>query len=103
MIHVIVERQPANRQGPDISDSLITTEAVARERGRNEIDANSTNRYIVTGNGPLLSFIRPGSIVEVQQTSRPPYRAMVRKWALSITRDGDNFSATQSLELEREA
>jgi|LGOV01.1.fsa_nt_gb hypothetical protein len=100
MISVIVQRQPAGKPGPDISDALITTEAVARERGRNEIDANCSSRKMLTGTGPALAFIRRGKIVEVMQTGRPAARAMVTGWSLDITRTEDSVTVDQTLDLE---
>ena len=38
MISVIVERPPADKQGPNISNPLITSNIVAIECGRNKIE-----------------------------------------------------------------
>ena len=57
MIAITVARAPADRQGPDISDPLLTTDLAARERGRVEIDRASTNRAVVSMSGPYRRFV----------------------------------------------
>jgi len=103
MISVIVQRTPADRQGPDISDPLITSEPVAVERGRNEIDYHSSNREFISGNGPLRGFIRPGLLVRVADMENAPYLAKVTACALVLTRSDTNFEADINLTLERRA
>jgi len=103
MISVIVQRPPADRQGPDISDPLITSEPVAVERGRNEIDYHSSNRETITGSGPLRSFIRPGLLVQVADMESAAYRAKVTACALVLTRSDTSFVADINLTLERRA
>lgn len=100
MISIIVERPPANRTGPDITDPLLVTEAAALERGRTEIDANCSDRATVSVSGPHRRWVRPGALVEFHGR-RSTWRGIVTRCALTITRDGDNFTATRSLEIER--
>lgn len=40
MINIIAQRGNADRPGPDISDPLITSIEVAKERGRVELDSH---------------------------------------------------------------
>jgi hypothetical protein len=101
MIQVTVQRAPADTPGPDITDALLASEPAARERGRVEIDKNNTNRVLVTASGPYRQWLAPGSLL-AYHGRRGSYRALVRRCALTITRDGDRFSATRSIELERE-
>ncbi len=65
MIDLIVQRSPADSQGNDIVDSLLTTQAAALRRGRNELDAKATakteNRYQII----YRSGIRGGQLVQV--------------------------------------
>ena len=63
-MQIIVQRAPADRQGPDISDPLLTAPIAARERGRVEIDRESTDRVLVQITGPYLGWLSPGSLVE---------------------------------------
>ena len=101
MIQITVQRPPGDKPGPDITDQLLTSEPAARERGRIEIDKNSSTRVLVTVSGPYRSWLAPGSLV-AYHGRRESYSALVRRCALTISRDGDSFSATRSIELERE-
>lgn len=101
MISVIVQRAPADRPGPDITDPLLTSDAAARERGRNEIDATCSDRALVAVAGPFRRWMAPGTLLGYHGR-RGAWRGMVRRCALTISRDGDQFSADISLEVERE-
>lgn len=102
MIEVTVERYPGDHPGPDIVDPLITSEAGARARANGEIDAQGYNALIVAANGPLRDdHIEPGALVEVVDTEQHAWRGQVERSAIVITRDGEDFSATQALEVER--
>jgi hypothetical protein len=101
MISVTVQRKPGDRPGPDITDQLLTSDAVAIERGRNEIDAVCSNRALFSCSGPHRRFVAPGTLVEFQGR-RVAWFGMVRRTALTVTRDGERFSAEVSLEIERE-
>lgn len=102
MISIIVERSPADRTGADIVDPLLTSEPAALERGRNEIDAQCSDRSIVTATGPHRRWIKPGTLVEYHG-QRSTWRGNIIRCAITITRDGDNFTADRALEMEREA
>lgn len=101
MINVLVQRAPADKQGPDITDNLLTSEAAAVERGRQEIDASCSNRATLSCSGPYRRWLRPGLLVEYQGR-RSVRRGMIRRSALTITRDNESFSAQFSLEIEVE-
>lgn len=103
MISVIVERAPGDKQGPDISDPLITSTLVAVERGRNEIDDNCSSRETVQSTGPFKGFIRPGSMAEVADSEQQVWRGIVQSCAIVINRDGDSFSVDTNLTIERVA
>jgi hypothetical protein len=60
-----------------------------------------SNRIFFSCTGPYRRFLFPGVIVEYHGR-RSTWRGMVRRSALTITRDGDRFSAEFSLEVERE-
>ncbi len=103
MISVIVERAPGDKQGPDISDPLITSALVAVERGRNAIDANCSSRESVSSTGPHKGFVRPGSMVEVADSEQQVWRGMAMSCAIVINRNGDSFTADTNLVIERVA
>jgi hypothetical protein len=102
-MRVEVIRAPADRQGPEINDSLLTTEAAAIERGRIEIDRNSTPRDLVILTLPLGHWIAPGSLVAVQDGEALSWRGMVTRCGLSCSRDETSVTAETHLEIEREA
>jgi hypothetical protein len=101
MISVIVQRSPGDRPGPDISEPLITSEVAAMERGRVEIDRNSTNREIVTAGGPYRQWLTPGALLAFHGR-RGSWQGMVKRCGLTISREGEQFTATLSVEMERE-
>jgi len=104
MISVIVERAPADRQGQDISDSLICTDAVAIERGRNEIDGQCSARERVEITRPLRGWVDPGALVEVADAEDAPWRGMVTGCVLELSRSGETeLTALSTLTIEREA
>lgn len=101
MINVKVQRLPADKQGPDISDSLIASVPVAVERGRIEVDKSFSNRETVTMAGPLNETIEHGEIVEIADTQQEAWCGIVTAAEITIER-GDSFSADISLTVERE-
>jgi hypothetical protein len=103
MISVTVQRPPADKQGPDISDPLITSAPVAVERGRNEIDAQSTARQIVTLDVVPMAGLRINRLVEVQDLTGPPWRGLLTGLRISSSRDGDSVTDSMTLTIEREA
>jgi hypothetical protein len=102
-MRVEVIRGAGDKLGPEIGDSLITTEAAALERGRVEIDRNSTSRDLVSLSVPFGRWIAPGSLVAVEDSDNQNWRGMVTKCGLSISRESDSLSAETHLEIEREA
>jgi hypothetical protein len=101
MISILAQRPPADTPGQDIVEPLLTAEQAAVERARIEIDRECTNRAIHTCTGPLRQFVAPGTLVEYQGR-RQVWRGLVRRCALTLTRDDDAFSADIGLEVERE-
>lgn len=103
-VSIIVERSPADRQGPDVVDPLISSVAQAIQRGRKEIDENSTNRFQVSGANPLYEFMEPCSLVQVTDMQKGNYRGVVLNYSISISRDNSgNHSAMSSVVIERES
>lgn len=102
MIEITVSRYPADKQGPDIVDPLITSKAGAEARGQGEIDANGYNILLVSGNGPLRdNHIEPGALVESMDLEQQAWRGQVERSAIVITRTKESFSATMAMEIER--
>jgi len=100
---ILVTRQPANKQGPDVVDPLLVTEQAGIARGTREIDYYSSNRSIERGNCPLLPFMPTGSTINVTEQDGA-YRGKLTGYALTIDigEDGRDFSATTAISIERE-
>jgi hypothetical protein len=100
---IIVTRPPADRQGPDIVDPLLTTDAAGIARGTREVDYHSSNRLVVRGNCPLLPYMATGALVNVTDASGS-YRGKLKSYAVAIdiSEDGREFAATTALSIERE-
>jgi len=103
-VSVLVQRRPADYQGPDISDTLIATDAQAMARGRKEIDKNFSDRVLVSGSCPMQPDMQPGKIIAMTDLQTGQYRAMLKNFALTITRQQDgSFTAATNITMEREA
>ena len=103
MISILVTREPGVRPGPDISDPLIVSEAMAIARGTVEIDKSFSNRILISGDGPLTELVKPGAIVSVGDMESGNYVGMVRSYSIKITRNNQNFNADTAIEIEKEA
>ena len=65
---IIIKRSPANKQAPDIIDKLISTDAVAYQRGRNFLD-DSMSKKIYRVQVPYRGWIQIGCIVEINDSA----------------------------------
>ena len=104
MIEVTVSRYPADKQGEDIVDPLITSEAGANVRGQAEIDANGYNMMITQVTGPLQDAqidYAPGTITEVLDDEQEAWRGTTERTALVIERTENTFTATMAADIER--
>lgn len=100
---VIAERYPADKQGADIVDSLISSDEQAKQLGRMYIDSNSTNRFIVSGSSPISAYMEPGGIVQVIDIQKGRYNGMLNNYSASITKQSDGkFTAVTSISIEKE-
>jgi len=102
MISIIVERTPADSQGSDIVESLISAEDQAMQLGRMHIDTNSSNRMIVSGSMPLSVYMEPAKLAQVTDLQKGQYNAKLLNYSTTITRAGGDFSATTSVIMERD-
>ena len=96
-----VSRAPADKQGPDITDELLTSDPVAVARATREINYNSTDRELVNCRCPRHSYIATGSMVSVI-TRHGRWPGLVRFWQLTLTINGTHYAADVALEIERE-
>jgi len=103
-MRITVSRLPGDKQGPDIVDSLLTSDPPAVARGAREIDYHSTNRSTERGNCVLLPYMPIGSLMNVTEVDGQ-YRGKLASYALviDISEDGRDFTASTSISVEREA
>lgn len=101
-MNIIVQRAPGDKQGDDISDTLLTTVPVALARGMAEIDKTFSNRAIVTMTGPLSEYIEWGSVVEVMDSQQQIWRGMVTATEISFGMGQEGMSCDITLTIERE-
>lgn len=102
MLQTIVQRAPGDKQGPDISDPLLTTKDAQVARGRGEINENSSSRTTIAGNGPVYGYMEPGSVVQVTDGESGQYLAILDSWSLTISVASNQFGANSAVTLEKE-
>lgn len=100
---VLVSRGRGDRQGPDIVDELLTTEAGQIERGRGEINYSCSPRTIEQAQIVKRGFVPTGSLVEVVEAlgiwrGKSTYFSRTR----SIDDSGERFTVDCNLNIERE-
>ncbi len=106
---VVVYRQPADKPCPDeVSNSLLTDTRAKHAAAVALLDENSTNRKIISGSGPYIGRVAPGTLVSYTSSTRGEVRGVVDKCArvIEINRNDDgtiSFDATTNLEIEVEA
>ncbi len=99
---ITVTRKPADNQGDDISEPLLTSEVAKIARGRGEIDYYCSNRQMVSCQCPQLHFIPTGTLVEVME-EYGAWRGLCRYWSLTLTLEGNVFTADTRLSIEKES
>jgi hypothetical protein len=67
-VDILVARGSGSHQGPDIIDPYITDEAVARHRGRNELDEHAEGLQPHDMEIPYDGSIYPGHLIEVNDS-----------------------------------
>jgi hypothetical protein len=101
MISVTVKRGAGDRTGPEIVDSMISSEAQAVQRGRIEIDKQCSNRMIVQCSGPFRVYMRPGALVHVLDAEFGEYIAMLKQYSFDIKIGKKSYSAITTVNMER--
>lgn len=98
-IQVLVTRYAGDRRGPDISDALITSEAVAIERGRNEIDAANPDRLRIEVATPYLDWWAPGGMTRVIDAGGG-LSGKITAWGMTVSIDPSGYQAAVNLTVE---
>ncbi len=102
-MNITVERGAGDKPYPEsISDDLLVTEEAGRERGVAEINANDSDRRIITADGPKNFFMQPTSLVEIRHKGKTK-RGIINMFARVYNKQGNNFTVTSSLEIEVKA
>ncbi len=65
MMGIIVQRQPADKSGEDIINSVLTTVEAQVEAGTYYINHNMDDRVTYSGSKQGVAFIQPGTMVTV--------------------------------------
>jgi len=97
-MRITVSRQPADNPADPVVEPLLTTQEAMVERGRNELDDASSNRFTTRLQLPFKMLIQPGDLIEVQSTQET-WRGKVLSTGVSIDRNAIN----QTLTIERPA
>lgn len=99
---IIVQRAPADFQGPDITDSLIVVPLQALRKGIAEINKTALSKVDVSGTVPLVPYMEPGKVALVTDLEIGQYKAVLKRCPLTIDRQQDgSFTATTSVVLQR--
>jgi hypothetical protein len=98
----IIQRHPADVEGPDIVDPLLTSEEAIIQRGRAEINENSKSKVDVSCNLiPGVGYIEPGTIVEVSDMELGKVRGMATSYSFSGSISKDSFDFSVSFNYEK--
>ena len=95
---VVVKRGLGDKPGPDIVDPLLSSEASLIERGRQEINANDSDRVEESGSMIGADFLRPGAIAQ-SSSAEGSFKAYVDSFSFSV--QTDSFSVTSFVKMER--
>lgn len=96
---VVVYRNGGGLAGDDITDEVLTTEAMQRERGRQEINGSDSDRVTLSGTAVNADFMMPGSIVSVGD-SNGMTNGYLEQYAKNVTISG-SYSVSSSVVIEQ--
>lgn len=65
---IIVQRQPADKSGPDIVSSVLTDTESKTEAGRQDINYHGTDKVAKSATVVESDFIRPGRLIAVTRS-----------------------------------
>lgn len=102
MLQTIVQRDPANKRGDDITEILLTTLEAQISRGRADINSNCSNRRIVDCNIVPVGFVTPTSTVQVTDIEIGVVHGVVDKFSLQFSIDGDSVTIDSAITYEGE-
>jgi hypothetical protein len=100
-MQIRVIRGNGDRIGPNIVNSLLTDNSIAREKGTWAIN-DSTSKKVENANCPLLSFQDTGLLAEVT-TKKEKYKGKITFFSqtIDIDKDAQTFFPASSLRIQR--
>lgn len=102
MLQTIVQRAPADRQGDDITEVLLTTIEAQVARGRSEINSVCSNRRLVDCNLTPTGFVRPTETVQITDMQLGPVWGVVDSYSLQISVNQSSLTVSTAIKYERE-
>ena len=99
MIEILVKRGLGDKQGPDITDALITSVPVALARGATEINTACSDRKILSLSTSLLPLTMPGGLVRMttyKGVRVGKLKSMTKEYSLSES----EFTASCTINVE---
>ena len=90
---------PLLNWGPNISDSLLSTDKAALERGRVEIERSYTNRKIISLDILKLDFNQPNQLTAITDIFSNE-QGLLNSFSLAISRSGSKLSVKASATVE---
>jgi len=96
---ITVQRTPADKPGPSITNSLLTVEGAGVARGIAEINKNHKDRIIISGNGPKNQYMIPTKLVQVTDVEGVK-KGIVTMYSRTYSISGKEFQITSSMEIE---
>ncbi len=99
-MQIRVVRDSGDRQGPNITDDLLTVESVGSEKGKWAIN-NSKSKKIENGNGPLSSSLDTGLLAMVTTKRGSCVGKLVYfTQTIDIDQQGEGYFPTSSFRIE---
>ena len=95
----IVKRSPADKPGNDIVDPLLTTIETQTERGRQEINRQSTDRDLIVGDKLTLLFVTPGFIATIADSNKTQI-GKILSFSLSISMSDKELNYNSQISVE---
>lgn len=97
---ITVSRLPADKQGNDVVDVLLVSDAVGRARGQREVD-DSASKVVEQGNAILKAYMETGEPAEITLMGEEPLRGKVTGFYITIDIDGSRFTPQSSITNKR--
>jgi len=99
-MQIRVIKDSGDKQGPNITDPLLTSDSVGIEAGKWAIN-DSTSKKIEDGNGPLHSFEDTGQLVQIETKKGIKLGKLTFfSQTIDIDTEGRNYFPTSSFKVQ---